>query len=140
LDIYQLEATISLTIQIVVLVLLSGSVWLEEKKKYRQHGILMLIAVVLHTAVVLAWMIPLFSSMFSFPINTFEPLVAAVLIHAFTGIATIILGFWLVGSWRLKVDVKGCFRKKKVMLATISLWLTTLSIGIIMYLKIVLGF
>lgn len=140
MDSYQLTATISLVTQIVVLLLLLGSIWLKGKRKYRQHGILMLIAVVLHTVVVLAWMIPIFSSIFSFPINILEPFVVAVLIHAFTGIATIILGIWLVASWHLKADLKSCFTKKKAMRATITLWIITLLIGIIMYLKIVLGY
>jgi uncharacterized membrane protein YozB (DUF420 family) len=140
MDYYQLVATISLVTQIVVLLLLFGSVWLKGKKKYRQHGILMLVAVVLHTVVILAWMIPIFSGMFSFPINILNPLVAAIFIHAFTGIATVILGFWLIASWRLKVDVKNCFAKKKAMRATMALWIITLVLGIIMYLKITLGF
>ncbi len=140
MDPYQLEATISLITQIVVLLLLLGSVWLKGKKQYRQHGILMLIAVVLHTVVVLAWMIPIFSSIFSFPTNILNPLVAAIFVHAITGIATILLGIWLVASWHLKVDVKNCFTKKKAMRATMALWIITLILGIIMYLKIVLGF
>lgn len=140
MDLYQLEATISLITQIVVLLLLLGSVWLKGKKQYRQHGILMLIAVVLHTVVVLAWMIPIFSSIFSFPTNILNPLVAAIFVHAITGIATILLGIWLVASWHLKADVKNCFTKKKAMRATMALWIITLILGIIMYLKIVLGF
>jgi len=58
MDDYQLIATISLVTQIVVLVLLFASIWLKVKKKYRQHGIMMFTAVVLHTVVILAWMVP----------------------------------------------------------------------------------
>jgi uncharacterized membrane protein YozB (DUF420 family) len=140
MDSYQLTATISLVTQIVVLLLLLGSVWLKGKKKYRQHGILMLTAVVFHTVVVLAWMTPIFSGMFNFPTNLLNPLVATVFVHAFTGIATVILGIWLVASWRLKADVKNCFTKKNAMRATMALWIITLILGIIMYLKITLGF
>ncbi|MCJ7762699.1 hypothetical protein MUP38_04500 [Candidatus Bathyarchaeota archaeon] len=142
MDDYQLVATISLVTQIVVLVLLFGGIWLKGKKKYRQHGIMMFTAVVLHTVVMLAWMIPKFSSLLSSPstLNPVGALMVAILVHAFMGIATVILGFWLVASWRLQVDVKACFAKKKAMRVTLTLWLITLVLGIILYLKIVQGF
>jgi uncharacterized membrane protein YozB (DUF420 family) len=135
----QLVATISLVTQIVVLVLLFGGIWLKGKKKYRQHGIMMFTAVVLHTVVILAWMIPTFSSLFSYPItlNPVNAFLVAILVHAFMGIAAVILGIWLVASWRLQVDVKACFAKKKAMRVTLTLWLITLVLGIILYLKFI---
>jgi len=36
----------------------------------------------------------------------------AIFVHAFMGVAAVILGFWLVASWRLQVDVKACSRKE----------------------------
>jgi uncharacterized membrane protein YozB (DUF420 family) len=139
MDYYQLVATISLVTQIVVLVLLFGSIWLKEKKRYRQHGIMMFTAVVLHTIVILAWMVPSFSTLFSHTssINLADMITLTIMIHTFTGIATVILGFWLVASWRLQVDVKTCFAKKKAMRVTFSLWLITLVLGIILYLKFI---
>ena len=139
MDYFQLVATISLVIQIVVLVLLFGSIWLKGKKKFRQHGMTMLIAVVLHIVVILAWMIPSFSSVFSAPgaINLADMLTVAILVHAFTGIAAVILGIWMVASWRLQADMKTCFAKKKIMRVTLALWLTALVLGIILYLKII---
>jgi uncharacterized membrane protein YozB (DUF420 family) len=139
MDDYQLVATISLVTQIVVLVLLFGGIWLKGKKKYRQHGIMMLTAVVLHTVVILAWMIPSFSSLLSShsTLNPVDAFMVTILVHAFMGIATVILGFWLVASWRLQVDVKACFAKKKAMRVTLTLWLITLVLGIILYLKII---
>jgi uncharacterized membrane protein YozB (DUF420 family) len=139
MDYFQLVATISLVTQIVVLVLLFGGIWLKGKKKYRQHGIMMFTAVVLHTVVILAWMIPSFSSLISSPstLNPVDALMVTALVHAVTGIMTVILGFWLVASWRLQVDVKACFAKKKAMRVTLTLWLITLVLGIILYLKII---
>jgi len=139
MDYHQLVATVSLVVQIVVLVLLFVSIWLKEKKRYRQHGIMMFTAVVLHTIVILVWMIPSFSSLFSSPIaiNLADMITLTIMVHAFMGIATVILGFWLVASWRLQVDVKACFAKKNAMRATLTLWLITLVLGIILYLKII---
>jgi len=139
MDYYQLVATISLTIQIAVLVLLFTGIWLKGMKKFRQHGITMLTAVVLHTIMILAWMIPSFSSLFSPPssINLADIITVTILVHAFTGIAADILGIWLVASWRLRADMKTCFAKKSAMRVTITLWLIALVLGIILYLKII---
>jgi uncharacterized membrane protein YozB (DUF420 family) len=139
MDYYQLVATTSLVIQIVVLVLLLGGYSLKRMKKFRQHGITMLIAVVLHTIVILAWMVPSFSSLFSFPdsINFADMIVVIVLVHALMGIAADILGIWLIASWRLRADIKACFAKKTIMRVTITLWLITLVLGIILYLKVI---
>jgi uncharacterized membrane protein YozB (DUF420 family) len=139
MDYYQLVATASLVIQIVVLILLFGGIWLKRMKKFRQHGITMLTAVVLHTVMILAWMIPSFSNLFSYPIsiNLAEMITVTILAHAFTGIAAAILGIWLVASWRLRADIKTCFAKKNAMRVTITLWLIALVLGIILYLKII---
>jgi uncharacterized membrane protein YozB (DUF420 family) len=130
-------ATASLVIQLVVLCLLLGGVCLKATKKFRQHGITMLTAVVLHAVMIFAWMIPSFS-LFLSPgsINLADTITVIILVHAFTGIASTVLGIWLVVAWRLKADMKTCFAKKRVMLVTITLWLIALVIGFILYLKI----
>ena len=139
MDFFQITATISLVIQLVVLGLLLGGWWLKAVKKFRQHGITMLAAVVLHAVMVFAWMIPMFSSLFSSPdsINLADMFTVIILVHAFTGIASTILGIWLVASWRLQANMKTCFAKKNVMRVTIILWLIALVIGIVLYLKII---
>jgi uncharacterized membrane protein YozB (DUF420 family) len=139
MDYYQLVATISLVVEVVVLVLLFGGYSLKRMKKFRQHGITMLTAVVLHTVMILAWMIPSFSSFFRSPgsTNLADIIVVTTLVHAFMGIATDILGIWLVASWRLQADMKTCFAKKRIMRVTLTLWLIALVLGIILYLKII---
>jgi uncharacterized membrane protein YozB (DUF420 family) len=139
MDYYQLVATISLVVEVVVLVLLFGGYSLKRMKKFRQHGITMLTAVVLHTVMILAWMIPSFSSFFRSPSSTnlADIIVVTTLVHAFMGIATDILGIWLVASWRLQADMKTCFAKKRIMRVTLTLWLIALVLGIILYLKII---
>jgi uncharacterized membrane protein YozB (DUF420 family) len=139
LDFFQIIATISLIIQLVVLGLLFGGVWLKATKKFRQHGIAMLTAVVLHAVMIFAWMIPSFSSLFSSPgsINLADTFTMIILGHAFTGIVGTVLGIWLVAAWRLQTDMKTCFAKKNVMRVTIVLWLIALVIGIYFYLRII---
>jgi uncharacterized membrane protein YozB (DUF420 family) len=136
---YQLVAAISLVVEVAVLVLLFGGYSLKRMKKFRQHGTTMLTAVVLHTVMILAWMIPSLSSFFSSPSSTnlANIIVVTTLVHAFMGIATDILGIWLVASWRLQADMKTCFAKKRIMRVTLTLWLIALVLGIILYLKII---
>lgn len=136
MDYYQIAATISLIFQIAVLVLLFAGVGLKGRKKFRQHGIVMLTAVVLHTIIILAWMVPSFT--LSVPgSNLADIIVVTILVHAFTGIAADLLGIWLVASWRLRADMKTCFAKKSLMRVTITLWLITLFLGIVLYLKFI---
>jgi uncharacterized membrane protein YozB (DUF420 family) len=139
MDYYQFVATVSMVIQIVVLVLLFAGIWLKGMKKFRQHGIVMLTAVVLHTIMILVWMIPSFRSLFGSPssINLADMFTVTILVHAFMGIAAALLGIWLVASWRLRTNMKTCFAKKNTMRATMTLWLIALVLGIILYLKII---
>lgn len=132
---YTFLATVSLIVQFVVLALLFGGLWLKKAKKFRQHGIAMLTAVVLHAITILVVMVPSFISGFSSPasIDLANVLVVTSLIHAFAGIAALLLGIWLVASWRLKVDMKACFAKKGIMRITITIWLIALFLGILMY-------
>ena len=142
MDFFQITATISLVIQLVVLGLLLGGWWLKAVKKFRQHGITMLSAVVLHAILILMWMIPSFSVFLGAPdsINYADVIVIIVLFHAFAGIVAFVFGVWLVGSWHLKTNMKTCFAKKNIMRVTLALWLIALLFGIILYLKIMLLF
>jgi len=139
MDTFQIIATLSLVIQLVVLGLLLGSVWLKAMKKFRQHGITMLSAVVLHAILILTWMIPSFSGFLSASgsINLADTIVIVILVHAFAGIIAFVLGVWLAGSWHLKADMKTCFAKKNIMRVTLALWLIALFLGIILYLKVI---
>jgi uncharacterized membrane protein YozB (DUF420 family) len=138
LDYYQFVATISIVIQIIVLTMLIGGVWLKRMKKFRQHGITMFAAILLHAVTILTWMMPSFSRLFTSPgaINLVDLLTIGLIIHALAGVIAFILGVWIVASWRLKVDVKTCFAKKSIMRVTITLWIIALVIGIILYLII----
>jgi uncharacterized membrane protein YozB (DUF420 family) len=136
MDIYVLLATANLTLQIVVLGLLIRGYWLKRMKKFRQHGINMLTAVVLHIIMVLSVMIP--SLLAISEANLGATIVTIAMVHGITGIATVFLGVWLVASWRLRTSLETCFAKKKVMLVTLSLWLVTLSLGILLYLSLYL--
>ena len=133
-----IASTVSLGIELSVLCLLVGAFLLKTQSKYRQHGIVMLSAVVLHIVAILAVMIPSFVTFMSPGIVDFSDLwVIVTFIHVSAGLVTALCGIWLVGSWHLKADLQGCFRKKRVMDVTIVLWTITIALGVLLYLVII---
>jgi len=131
MNFYLLVASVSLAIQLGVLVLLIVGYQFKRHLRYRMHGIFMLSAVTLHLISIGAIMVP------SFIAITLEELPILIVtfasFHGITGLITAILGVWIVGGWRLRQSTQFCAPKKKFMLATIILWITTLSLGIIFY-------
>jgi|MudIll2142460700_1097286.scaffolds.fasta_scaffold189730_2 uncharacterized membrane protein YozB (DUF420 family) len=131
---FPIGATASLALQVAVLVLLILALLLKNRKKYRQHGIAMASAVVLHLITVVAVMGPSFRISFSSPgIAFFEAPVIITLIHVASGLVAVTLGIWLVASWHFKTDLKNCFSRKKIMRPTFVLWVASALLGILMY-------
>jgi len=131
------ESTVSLGIQIVVLCLLIGAIFLKTHKKYRQHGIVMFSAVMLHIVSILAVMVPSFRAYIGPGVINFSDLWAIVtFIHVSAGFMTALFGIWLVGSWHLKTNIQGCFKKKRFMDVTLILWMLSIVLGILLYLVI----
>jgi len=129
------EATATLAIQIVVLVLLLVAMNLKNKKKFRQHGIMMTTAVVLHIIAILLVMIPSFSVLFMSAPGTImiNAIVIVSFIHVALGSIAVALGIWLAVSWHFKRDMQRCFANKRIMKPTLALWITALLLGVIMY-------
>lgn len=128
--------TISLTVQIIVLFLVVYGYLLKRKLKFRQHGITMAAAVVLHLTMVFYIMIPSF--VWAVIPDYIVPAPLAItsvvgLIHGILGTIALSLGVWLVASWRFRKNLKGCFNRKKIMLKTLNVWVASLVFGIILY-------
>lgn len=135
-----IRATVSLVLQIAILVLLFGSVGLKGRKKFRQHGMAMFLAVVLHTITTLLVMIPSFVSGFIpyFSTNISDAVSIIAIVHGVAGILAEVLGVWIVTSWRLRKSLQYCAPKKKLMRVTLILWLTALFLGVLLYLSLYL--
>lgn len=133
------ELTVNLGIQMVVFGLLICGYLVKRQKKYRQHGLIMLSAVVLHIISILVVMVPSFAAFFAdiSMVNFADILVIATLIHVSAGLIAASLGVWLVSSWHLQTSLQTCFRKKRFMDVTLSLWLLAISLGVILYLVII---
>jgi uncharacterized membrane protein YozB (DUF420 family) len=132
------ESTISLSIEMVALGLLISGYLLKRQKKYRQHGLSMLSALALHIVAILFVMVPSLAAFFSVPssVNFADILVIVTLVHVSAGLLAALLGVWLVGSWHFQESLQTCFRKKRVMDVTLSLWLLAIALGLVLYLVI----
>ncbi len=132
MSVYNLVATASFVLQIVVIVLLFGSLGLKAKKKFREHGIAMLIAIVPHTISIFAVIVTSFSFItsggFSANISTLT------YFHRISGIIAEVLGVWIIISWRLRTSLQYCAPKKNLMRITLISWLVALLLGILVYL------
>ena len=130
-----LVATTNLIIQIFVLFLLLRGFLLKRQLKFRQHGVTMFVAVVLHLAMLFVIMIPSFVLAiipdFIFP-DIFGITSVVTLVMVVTGALAVSFGVWLVASWRFH-DVKSCFTKKRFMRLAMVAWLISLFFGIALY-------
>lgn len=132
---FAIAATASLIIQIFVLGLLFCGYVLKKNQKFRQHGLAMLGAVVLHAITIFAVMVPSFMGGFSGP-GSFDfsnMLVVLALVHTVAGVVAFVLGVVLAVNWRLRKDLKPCFAKKQIMRVTITIWMIALVLGIGLY-------
>lgn len=130
-----LIATANLIIQAIVLVLLVYGYQLNRRHAVQRHGRVMAVAVFLHLAVVIAIMVPSFV-LAVIPEYVFARLSGVVsiisLIHVPLGVSALTLGIWLVFSWRFK-GLKSCFKRKRFMRWTMTVWLASLFLGIVLY-------
>ena len=126
-----------MVLQIAVLIILMGSLFLKMKKKLQQHGLTMLIAVLLHTISILAVMIPTFISGFAVAgaIDFGNINVLIAFLHATTGIIAELLGIVLIIVWRFQSSLHSCSKKKTTMRFTLVIWLISLVLGIALFFR-----
>ena len=73
------------------------------------------------------------------PVDFTNLLVIVTLVHVALGTIAASLGVWLVGSWHLQTDVQKCFPRKRIMLPTITFWVTAIALGIVLYIAVILS-
>jgi uncharacterized membrane protein YozB (DUF420 family) len=133
-------STFVLVVEFVVLGLLAFGYTLKRKKKYREHGITMTSAVVLHLVTIFTWMVQSIIIYFSVvAIEIGDILQLTIVLHVALGTIAAALGVWLVTSWHLQTDTQKCFARKRIMLTTITLWSVAILLGIVLYIALVVG-
>ena len=130
-----LQTDINLILQIVMFLIIIISLIYKNKMKFKIHGGLMAIAVILHIISLLAVMGPSFSVGYEyFTTATSDLGVQTTWIHAIPGAIALILGIVLVGAWTFRPsNIAACSRRKRIMDVTVMLWLVSLIFGIATY-------
>jgi uncharacterized membrane protein YozB (DUF420 family) len=130
-----LQVDINLILQIVMFVIIVISLFYKNKMKFKIHGVLMGIAVILHVLTFLTVMGPIFFGYFrEFVKYVSHPEIQTTWIHAVPGAIAMIMGIMLVGAWALHPsDIASCSRRKRLMDITVLLWLVSLIFGIATY-------
>ena len=130
-----LQTDINLILQIVMFLVIVISLVYKNKNKFKIHGGLMGIAVILHVLSLLVVMGPSFYDGYDyFMTATSELGVQTTWIHAIPGAIAMILGIVLVGAWALRPsNIAACSRRKRLMDITTLFWFISLIFGIATY-------
>ncbi len=135
---YLLIATITLIIQVIVIAMVLIGFEFKRRLKYRWHGLFMSSALIVHLVLVIGIMVPSFL-IGIVPIIITQPtgfLSIISPIHVLIGSVTAILGLRIVLSWRFRESMNFCLPRKRLMLPTLLFWLTTLVLGVVLYLAL----
>lgn len=126
---------INLLIQIISFVMLLAGLVYKIKGKFKMHGSLMSIAIILHLLSFLIAMAPSFVEGFEFfTTGAFQAGVQTMWIHAISGAVSLILGLFLIVAWVPRTsNIKPCFGRKRIMDATVILWAISLIFGVVTY-------
>ena len=126
---------LTIIIQIISFIFLLIALVYKNKGKFKIHGSIMGLALILHFVNFLVAMGSSFVEGFSFlTTETMHIGVQTLWIHAISGALSMVLGFFLIAMWIPKIsDVKRCFGRKRIMDATTLLWAISLIFGIATY-------
>lgn len=130
-----LQTDLNLLLQIVTLAIIFVSLYYKKNGKIKLHATTMGTALVIHVLSFILVMGPSFFQSFAFFTSETGILgVQTAWIHAIPGALVLFLGVYLVSVWAIKAsDVSPCYKRKRIMDATIGLWLLSLLFGIMTY-------
>jgi hypothetical protein len=130
-------ADVGLAIQILVLIVIGVGMGFKFLGKIRLHGMVMFGGWLVHVIGVGVVMVPSFLAYFGGgSIDLGDPWQAITIVHGVLGAVVLVLGAWLVGAWHFSRDATGCFKRKKYMIATATLWILLIALGVLLYLRI----
>ena len=130
-----LQTDINLILQTVMSIVIVIGLVYKSKRKFKIHGELMGIAVILHILSLFAVMLPSFNDGYDyFTTATSDLGVQTTWIHVIPGAIAMVLGIVLVGAWALgPANIAACSRRKRLMDITTLLWFISLIFGIATY-------
>ena len=129
---------LTLLIQVASFLLVLGAMAYKVKKKWKIHGFIMGAALLLHFINFLMAMLPSFVlHLVFYATGTAYFFVQTLWVHAISGILVLVLGFFITLIWIPKPSsLKHCFRRKRLMDATVLLWAISLAFGIATYIAL----
>ena len=127
---------INLPFQIAVLIVILAAYVLRRMKKLLYHGITMAVAALMSLFSFLIVMLPSAVGLVGefIPTHSFNYLSLAIVVHIALGITTGILALRILAAWRFRPTVQYCTKLRRTMRATLVIWLTTLAMGVMVYL------
>ena len=133
-----LTVDLTLIAQIAAFVLVAIAMVCKFKRKWKPHGFIMGGALVLHLINFLVIMVPLFMTNFGlYTTGTSFVFVQTLWGHAISGALALLLGAFITLAWVPKPSsLKHCFRRKRLMDATVLLWAISLALAIITYVEL----
>jgi len=133
-EVHEWMALINLAILVSLLMLIGLSIFLQRKKKFVWHGNTMLVVMIIVSLLTVAHMGPSLISAVLEALRGFDIVAITGIIHSIIGAVTLSLGVWLVGVWAYgSGETSFCASRKKLMWKILTLWLTSLGIGIVYY-------
>jgi hypothetical protein len=135
MGIVALIAFLSLIVQIITLSIVISAYVLKRRMKFREHGTLMVVAVIMQFFSFLLIMGPAFFIIIANDFSQRPILLSTVtLFHAGFGGVSLVAGIWIAGSWRLQTSIVNCIKRKQSMRYLIATWILALILGITQYL------
>jgi uncharacterized membrane protein YozB (DUF420 family) len=134
MDYFLLIASLSLVVQIATLSIVISGYILKRKMRFRAHGTIMIVAVVMQFFSFLLIMGPAFVSLAENGLIQ-RPIWFSVvtLVHASLGGVALATGIWIVASWHLQTSIENCIKKSAIMRYLIVAWIVALILGITLY-------
>lgn len=126
-----MPSTPNLVVQAIITAILLIGVFYVKRRRIASHGYLTLAAVILNVVSVLVIMLP---SVFRILTGaTFNAFTLVVLTHSILGTATVIVGVYLVATWRLRKPGESCFMLRNYMKPLAIIWILSAALGAYVY-------
>jgi hypothetical protein len=141
-EVHEWMALANLVILVGLLLVISLSVFLQRRRKLVWHGNTMLLVVMIAGLLTLAHMGPSLFWVLVEALGGLDIVTLTGIIHGVIGAITLSLGIWLVGMWAYtrSGETRFCAPRKKLMRRILTLWITSLILGLIYYpLHLILG-
>ena len=126
-----MPSTPNLVVQAVITATLIVGVYYVKRRRIASHGYLTLAAVILNALSVLAVMLP--SVLRILAGASFNSFTLLVLAHSILGAAAVVVGVYLMATWRLRKPGESCFMLRNYMGPLAAIWILSAALGACVY-------